>query len=149
MSAAPRSTPPDVRLHVTLGWWSLLLFVAMGIALEILHGFKVDWYLAAANETRRLMFRLSHAHGVLLSLVHVVYGVSLWMLPDGSGRWRRTASRALIGASVLLPGGFFAGGLFIYDGDPGLGVLLVPFGAVALVLAVALTARGTSRQLGR
>jgi hypothetical protein len=50
----------------------------------------------------------------------------------------------LIGASVLLPGGFFLGGFFIYDGDPGLGALLVPVGGVLLLIAVFLTARGIS-----
>ena len=32
-------------------------------------------------------------------------------------------------------------GIYIYDGDPGLGILLVPLGAVLLLLAVLLTAR--------
>ena len=45
---------------------------------------------------------------------------------------------------VLMPVGFFLGGVWIYGGDPGLGVLLVPIGAAALFVAVALTARGVS-----
>jgi hypothetical protein len=51
------------------------------------------------------------------------------------------AGNCLLGASVLLPGGFFLGGLFLYGGDPGLGVLLVPLGALLLLVAVLLTAR--------
>ena len=39
-------------------------------------------------------------------------------------------------ASFLLPGGFFLGGTFIYGGDPGLGILLTPLGALALLVAV-------------
>jgi hypothetical protein len=46
-----------------------------------------------------------------------------------------------MGASVLLPGGFFLGGLFLYRTDPGLGIVLVPIGAVLLFIAVFLTAR--------
>ena len=46
----------------------------------------------------------------------------------------RLASTCLNAASVLLPGGFFAGGIYIYDGDPGLGVFLAPIGGLALGL---------------
>ena len=53
----------------------------------------------------------------------------------------RLASPSLIGATLLLPGGFLLGGLMIYDGDPGPGVLLVPIGALSLFIAVLLTAR--------
>jgi predicted GNAT family N-acyltransferase len=52
----------------------------------------------------------------------------------------------LTAAIVLLPGGFFLGGLFVHGGDPGLGVLLVPVGAVCLFAAVLLTARGIGRR---
>ena len=47
-------------------------------------------------------------------------------------------------ASVLLPGGFFLGGIAFYSGDPGLGVLLVPVGAVLLLTAVFQMARATA-----
>ena len=59
-----------VRRHLRFGWWSVLVFLTLGTALEVMHGFKVDWYLNVANETRRLMWTLAHAHGVLLGLVH-------------------------------------------------------------------------------
>ncbi len=55
------------------------------------------------------------------------------------------ASKALYAASVLLPGGFFAGGVVIYDGDPGLGIVLVPIGAFALVYATVLVVLGLRR----
>lgn len=47
-------------------------------------------------------------------------------------------------ASVLLPGGFFLGGIFIHGGDPGLGIFLVPLGAGFLFLVVLLTAVGVT-----
>ncbi len=84
------------------------------------------------------MWTLAHAHGVLLSLVHLAFAFTARDLTDTAHR--RLASRCLIAASVLLPGGFFLGGITIYSGDPGLGVLLVPVGGVLLLFAIALTA---------
>ena len=52
------------------------------------------------------------------------------------------SARALKIGSILLPGGFFISGLYIYDGDPGLGIILVPFGAIAMLIAFVLTAQG-------
>ena len=43
------------HLHLCFGWWQLLVFLSLGIALEVMHGFKVGWYLDADHETRRLM----------------------------------------------------------------------------------------------
>jgi hypothetical protein len=42
----------------------------------------------------------------------------------------------LLAASVLMPGGFLLGGIWVYAGDPGLGILLVPVGGVLLFAAV-------------
>ena len=51
--------------------------------------------------------------------------------------------RELLGALVLLPLGFFLGGVFIYGGDPGIGVILVPPGALLLFISVLLIARAS------
>ncbi|MGE3844959.1 MAG: hypothetical protein AB7I50_25625, partial [Vicinamibacterales bacterium] len=96
--------------HLTIGWWSIFVFGALGLVLETMHGFKLTVYLDVANETRRLMWTLAHAHGTLLGLVHIAFAVSAPMLPALSFRQQETVSKALIGASVLLPGGFFLGG---------------------------------------
>ena len=136
--------PQRTRRHLQLGWWSLLVFLTLGIALEAMHGFKVGWYLNVSNETRRLMWRLAHAHGVLLGLVHIAFGATLSAVGD-EGTWVRFASRTLTLAGVLLPGGFLLGGLVVHEGDPFVGVLLVPLGAVFLFLAVLRIARGVSR----
>ena len=132
MPAAPEQPArlsPMVRRHLRFGWWSLLFFLTLGIALEVMHGFKVEFYLNVANETRRLLFTLAHAHGVLLGLVHIAYAATLKLVGDEDSKWQRTASRCLVGASLLLPGGFLLGGLVVYGGDPGKGILLVPLGA--------------------
>ena len=127
--------------HLRLGWWSLLAFLSLGIVLEALHGFKVGLYLDVSNETRRLLWTLAHAHGVLLSLVHIAFALTVERLEDPEAGWQKFASTALSIATLLIPGGFFLGGLVIYDGDPGLGVLLVPVGALLLFIAVFRTAQ--------
>ena len=128
--------------HLRFGWWALLLFLTLGITLEGLHGFKVGWYLNVSNETRRLMLTLAHAHGVLLALVNIAFALTLRTFDRPQGRAPTIASRCLMGATVFIPGGFLLGGVVIYRGDPGLGIFLVPLGALALIAAVLAIARG-------
>jgi len=151
----PADDEPDgpaacARRHLRIGWWSLLVFLSLGIAVETLHGFKVGWYLDVSNETRRLMWRLAHAHGTLIAIGHVVFGLSAAALAGWRAGPRELASRCLTAAGILMPLGFLLGGIWTHAGDPGLGVLLVPPGGVCLFVAVLLTARGaaTFRRVG-
>lgn len=128
------------RRHFAVGWLALLVFLTLGIALEALHAFKIPAYLDADHESRRLGLRLAHAHGVLLGLVHVAFAVTLSHAPRAL-RWGQLSSRLLSAATLLLPGGFLLGGLFARGGDPGVGILLVPAGALCLLVAVALVVR--------
>lgn len=130
------------RQHLRFGWWSLVLFVATGLVLEAMHGLKVSWYLDVGNETRRLMWTLGHAHGTLLSLLNVAFGLAVLALPTRDPRRQALASRCLLAATVVLPAGFFLGGVAVYGGDPGLGVLLTPLGGLLLLAGVLLTAWG-------
>ena len=130
------------RPHLKFGWWALLLFLALGIVLETMHGFKIGWYLDVSNSTRRLMLTLAHTHGALLALINIAFGITARATQIAPGR---AASHCLRGASLLLPGGFFLGGLVINGGDPGVGILLVPVGGLLLLIAVGLTARNLSR----
>lgn len=129
-----------MRRHLRFGWFSLLVFLTLGLALEALHGFKVQAYLNVMNETRRLMWTLAHAHGTLLGLAHLGFAFTVSCTPAWSARKRTLASFALVAASVLMPAGFFIGGIWVYAGDPGLGILLVPVGGLLLFAAVLLTA---------
>ncbi len=127
--------------HVRFGWLMLAAFAVVGITLEAFHGFKTSWYLEEAYETRRLLFTLGHAHGALLSIVNVLFGVAIPAMGGAPPRllW---ASRLLTLATVLLPSGFLLGGFGIHGSDPGMGVYLVPVGAVCAVAAF--TAAGTA-----
>ncbi|HEV8542602.1 MAG TPA: hypothetical protein VGR78_09435 [Verrucomicrobiae bacterium] len=136
---------PLARRHLRFGWWSLLLFLTFGIVLEALHGFKVGSYLRVSNETRRLMWTLSHAHGTLLALVNLAFVPVLRIFRTWPAPGKDFVSASLLGASVLMPVGFFLGGLFIYAGDPGLGILLVPLGGLLLFCAVLWTALASLR----
>lgn len=148
MPPAPAATAAFSNRHLRIGWWSLLGFLALGMILESLHGFKVGWYLNVSNETRRLMWTLAHAHGTLFGLLQVAFGLTTRALPLWEPRQRSIAGAALTGATVLLPGGFLLGGGFVHGGDPGLGIVLVPLGAALAFLGVGLTARAITRGSG-
>jgi hypothetical protein len=143
--AEPRSserTTLDSRalLHLRFGWAALAVFVALGTGLEAMHGLKLGFYLDVSSTTRRFLWTLAHAHGALFSLVNVAYGLTLRAVTLAE-RPGRLASRCLIAATVLVPSGFFLGGIDTHGGDPGLATLvLVPPGAVLLLVAVVVTA---------
>ncbi len=152
--AKPKPTQSDdwhaklFRRHMLVGWWTLLLFILLGVALESFHGLKLAWYLSVDSETRRLLWTLAHSHGTLLAVLHLCFAATLWQVfhpasPASSAlqiTWLTWASLCLIGAGVLMPAGFFLGGWFHYSGDPGLGILFVPIGALLLVASIAITA---------
>lgn len=130
-----------VMRHLKIGWMGLLIFLSLGILLEVLHGLKLDVYLDVRNSTRRLMWTLAHAHGTLFSLIHLAFAFSLTVLGDKHGKLLpaasfRTISRCLTGTIVFLPLGFLLGGIWIFDGDPGPGIFLVPIGAILLLIGV-------------
>ena len=88
------------------------------------------------------MWTLAHAHGGLLGVIHILFGLYLCVAPEAAPRRLPAVSTSLLAASVLLPGGFFLGGVTVYGGDPGLGILAVPAGAALLAAAVYGIARG-------
>jgi len=137
-----QNTPLYVRRHLQFGWWSLLCFLSLGIMLEMLWGFRADWYVKDEFFMRRLLWTLGHAHGALFGLIHVAYALTMNAAPDGFSQTRRISSPCLVGASILMPGGFFLGGIFLHGqgGDPGMGVFLSPVGALLLFVAVLLSA---------
>jgi hypothetical protein len=138
VNPAPEPDPTALAsLLIRFGLWSLLAYLTLGLALEAMHGFKVAWYLEF--ETRRLLWTLAHAHGVLVSVLTIGFGLMLYRAA-APATWHRTAAGCLLAAVVLLPGGFLLGGIFVYGGDPGLAVLLSPIGGALLFAAVLLAA---------
>jgi hypothetical protein len=133
------------RRHHMIGWWALLLFLTLGIGLETLHGFKVGGYLDPAHKMRRLMWTLAHAHGTLFALVHIAFAAGLGQFGKWTERRLKWASFFLIDALILLPLGFFFGGIGHSEVDPSPGVLLVPLGALFLFLGVGLIAVAANR----
>jgi hypothetical protein len=140
-------TPKEEGLalrHRRFGWTALTIWLCAGIALEVFHGWKLGGYLL--DPLRREFWTLAHFHGALLSVVNLAY-VRWAEEPSLSAAAREWASRALIAGSVLLPLGFLLGGLFHYEGDPGVGIFLAPVGAALLVFtAFAQTRAAWSRR---
>ena len=102
MNAPPDHSPAAIAaVTIRFGLWSLLAYLTLGLALEALHGFKVAWYLEF--ETRRLLWTLAHAHGVLVSVLAIVFGLLLQRTAQAAG-WHRLVSACLMAAAVLLPG---------------------------------------------
>jgi hypothetical protein len=92
------------------------------------------------------MWTLAHAHGVGLSLVQVAFAATSALCLELPGDLLALASRLLNCAFVLIPGGFLLGGIATYGADPGVGVLLVPVGALLLLAAVGAVAWGLLRR---
>lgn len=128
-----------VKRHLRFGWWSLFVFVLLGTILEGLLGFKSIQYVTDDIQIRRMMWTLAHAHGALLGLVHIAFALTVHS--GASTTPHRWISPSLMTASILLPGGFFAGGIFPFENDPGVGVWVVPLGACFMIAAVLLIAR--------
>lgn len=131
-----------IKRHLRAGWWALGVYLLLGVLLEAFHATKAGLYLDVGHETRRLLFRLAHAHGTLLAMVNILYAVTLRVTASAASS---LASGSLIVALLLMPGGFFLGGVWAKGGDPGLGAALAPAGALALVLSVFVIGKGVGK----
>lgn len=135
--------------HHRIGWWGLFAFVCLGLALEAMHGFKLGFYLDPGARWKRELWRLAHAHGTLLAVVHIGFAAGLMHLGGWTVGRLKLASLCLIDALLLLPLGFFLGGIGATETDPSLGIWLAPVGAAFMVAGVGLVAwSATSRNEG-
>jgi hypothetical protein len=107
--------------HLRFGWTLLAIAVIAGALLESLLGWKSS--LLGDDELRHRLWSLAHFHAAFLALLNLIY-------PSATKATK--PSRALIAGSVLLPLGFFLGGLAHPEGDPGIGIWLAPLGALFL-----------------
>jgi len=125
------------RLTLRTGYWLLAVSIPLGVTLEALHGFKVRAFVE--SEMRRELFRLAHAHGTLLGILCLVFAaLAERNVPEAT---RGSIARFVAGGAVLMPLGFFLGGILNSEGDPSLGIALVPVGAALLVVALVRAAR--------
>lgn len=120
--------------HFFVGWIGLALFASLGLALETMHGLKLDFYLDVRHETRRLMWTLAHTHGTLFSLVNIALAVTIRSLSLPAAKLLRFASVCMILALITMPAGFFLGGIWLYGGDPGQGIVLAPAGGILFLI---------------
>lgn len=134
VAAADRVTTVDPAIRSTLrtGWLLLAVSLPFGLTLEAFHAWKAPLYVG--SETRREMWRLAHAHGTLLGVVCLVFSA----LADAhvAAEIRASVARQLRWGALLMPLGFFSGGIFNSESDPSLGVLLAPVGAALLITAL-------------
>jgi hypothetical protein len=121
-----------VQKALRTGWVLLALSLPLGLTLEALHAFKARPFLAGG--VRREMWRLAHAHGTLLGILLLVFAALAERQLEPAAHAR--IARGLRAGAVLMPLGFFLGGLLNSEGDPSLGIVLVPIGAVFLLVAL-------------
>ena len=121
---------PETIPLLRQGWISLALWIAFGILIEGLIGFRIPALLD--EPVRRDLFRLAHAHGTLLNLVLLVAALCQRLELIRLGRLPAAELRLAV---ILLPVGFLLGGLWPLHDDPGVGIFLVPIGAVLLLVA--------------
>lgn len=133
---------PSCRRAMVWGWILLSICLPLGLTLEALHAWKVPAYLG--SETRRELWTLAHAHGNLLGLLCLAFA-ALGERAVADRAVRASVSRWLVLGSTAMPAGFFLGGLLNHEGDPSLGILLVPAGALALLYALVRTALGARK----
>jgi hypothetical protein len=134
---------PHARASARYGWTFLAVFMLGGLMLESLHGIKAPWYLD--NHLRRELWVLGHAHGALLAVVNLVFAAyAVALLPDA--RKRRLASLTLRSGALLVPAGFFLGGVGNSESDPSLFILTTPVGALLVLHAVATMALAAWRR---
>lgn len=120
------------------GWTLVTVSLAGGLLLESFHLVKLPSYLDV--HLRRELWTLAHAHGALLGVTAVLFGLSAErLLPEPAVRAR--AARLVTWGAVLVPAGFFGGGIASAEGDPSLAILLVPAGGLLLLLGLGLLAR--------
>jgi hypothetical protein len=136
-----RSITSETAPLIRQGWISLAVWIAFGILIEGLIGFRTPALLD--DSIRRDMFRLAHAHGTLLNLVLIAAAICARL---ELVRIERSASLGLRSAVVLLPVGFLLGGIWHFKDDPGLGIFFVPIGALLLLAAALQLALSAKRQ---
>ncbi len=120
----------DTNTMIAQGWIGVAVWMTLGLLLEGLLAYRAPSYLEDAQ--RRELFRLAHAHGTALNGLLVLAGLTLQQLKG----FPNLAALALRAGSLLMPIGFLLAGISHPEGDPGLGIWLVPPGALLMIFGV-------------
>jgi hypothetical protein len=110
------------------GFFTLLIWMSLGFALEAAHALKLSAYLD--HPLRRELLVWAHAHGIGLALVVLAYAAS-GVTPQGA-----RFGRSLRGASVLMPLGFALAIFGLSESDPGPSIWLVPIAALIAIASI-------------
>jgi hypothetical protein len=122
------------RIHARFGWTLFFVALAFGSVLETLEGFR--WMALVSDPWKQRLWSLAHFHGAALGLLNLVYVQWADTPALGEGR-RKVASRMLMVGSVAMPLGFLLGGIAHPEGDPSIGILLSPVGALFVLYTAA------------
>jgi hypothetical protein len=123
------------------GWVSIAIWMSFGLLLEGLLGYKIPAFLEDGQ--RRELFRLAHTHGALLSIVLIAAALCMRLFEIHPPP---IAIAALRLGAVLMPLGFLLGGIWHPEGDPGVGIWLVPPGALMVIFAAIATALASRKK---
>ena len=121
------------------GFTLLFASACLGFALELAHALKLSAYLDVP--LRRELLTWAHAHGMGLSLLLLAYA-AVGVVDAASA----AAERSLAIGSLLVPLGFLLGSLTLHENDPGVGIVLVPLGALTVLSSLFLVMRAAYRQ---
>ena len=132
---SPTEAPRPLERLLLQGWVSIAGWMSFGLLLEGLLGYKIPAFLEDAQ--RRELFRLAHTHGTLLALVLIAAALCGRLFDI---RPPSVAPAALRLGAVLMPLGFLLGGIWHPEGDPGVGIWLVPPGALMVIFGAIATA---------
>lgn len=137
---APVSRSDWIGRMMLQGWASIAVWMAFGLLLEGLLGFKIPPYLDDLQ--RRELFRLAHTHGTFLGVVLIVAALCGRRGAAVPPRPARTALRA---GSLVMPLGFLLAGVWHPEGDPGLAIWLVPPGALLVIFGAIVMAMASAK----
>ncbi len=109
-----------LRLAFVLASFWLIL----GLLLDLFYAMRLDFYML--DPIRREVWRLAHAHGILMMLFYIVFY-------KFHGFKDKLNENSAFAGAFIMPMGFFIGGLQTTETDPSLGIFLVPLGALLFI----------------
>ncbi|NTU69559.1 hypothetical protein HGB13_01860 [bacterium] len=117
------------KRNIISGFWMLLLFSALGSALEIWLG-KTNFMTPEGMQATRSALSSAHSHALCLSFANILYGLSADVLVKG-GWARKTSSYMIMIGTIIFPFAF-VGEVFIAEQF----IFLAPVGGAIFLLGL-------------